>query len=334
MKKTIGLLGLLILLGAVFFYLKKEDDPMSKMTEERRFKVDDYKKIDKIVIKQNDSTEFVFKKQKEDWFVNDTVLVWPPQARLLLGVLARLKVDYTPPKAMVSNMEQSFKDFGIEVYAYDKRNNELLSFILGGVTPGEDGSYAKRIGYDQPFVVVMPNRTGGVRSYFNFKMKDLKNRYLFKSEWDEVKRVSLDYPKAPNKSFVLENDKGQYKISRFQKEGSSDSYKISKGRAEAYLMNFELLGFEAFENEHTKRDSISSLAPYASMTVELMDGTNKWIKLYPYDGMIENINLSEEFLNKGDFFRYLAPVSTGDFILIQQNNIGKTLKSYEYFKSK
>lgn len=334
MKRTILLLAVLAAaIGFWWFSESSEKTKMETLSAERTFKVDNVKDIHRMVI-QNANGDFDIRKTKEGWLVNDTVELWSPQLRQLYLAFGSLEVNYAPSKALLSTMQKSFKDHPIVARAYDKKGNELIGFILGGVTPDEKGTYAKRLDADNPFVIHIPGLQGNIRKRFSYKMKDLENRFFFEEEWDDINEVTVEYPRGFRTPFSLQKNGRSYEVQKLKSEGKADPLKIKKGRAEAYLMHFERLGFEAFENQHKQKDSITALVPFATITMKKDDGETKWMKLYPFNDNVENIDLSDTYLGQGKFFRYLAHTHKDDLILIQDGTIGKTLEQYETFLPK
>ena len=333
MRRTLILLGVLLVLGGLYFTLQTgEDRKMDALKSERSFSIESRKDVERIVIKNKEKEDLDFRKEGSSWYVNDTVLVWPPQMKTLLLSLESVAVDYTPPKALIPTMRKSFEEIGIQVIAYDKKGRELTNFVVGGVTPDERGTYGIKEGSDQPFILHIPLIEGGIRKRFDITAMDVKSRDLFLGPWTEVERVSVDYPHAPSSSFVVSKEGSEYFVRPIGNEGGSEGRKITKGEAEAYLMHFERLGFEAFERRYAKKDSLRQLQPYATVTVKRDDEEPKWIKLYPISHLTGDVDLSQEFYDSGELFRYLGDVSNGDFILIQQLTIGKALRTYESFK--
>ena len=332
MRRTLILLGVLLALGGLYFVLQnKEDRKIDELKSERSFGIEDRKLVERVVIKNREKEDLDFRKVDRSWYVNDSVLVWPPQMRTLLASLESVAVDYTPPKALVPTMKKSFEEIGIQVIAYDKKGRELTNFMIGGVTPDERGTYGIKTGATQPFILHVPLIEGGIRKRFDLTAMDVKSRDLFLGPWTGVEKVSVDYPHKPSSSFVLTKEGDSYSVRPIEQEGRSEGRRIGQGEAEAYLMHFERLGFEAFERRYPKKDSLRQLQPYATITVKRDGEDPKWVKLYPLSHVTGDVDLSQEFYKKGELFRYLGDVSNGDFILIQQLTIGKALRTYESF---
>jgi hypothetical protein len=261
------------------------------------------------------------------------VEAWMPTVKGFLGTLRDITLQYTPPKTANEHIASGMEEFGIEVRILNSKGEVLKHYMIGGVTPGENGTYAKLVGSDQPFVVHKKFSEGGLRKQFDRSVEEWRNRFIFQEEWDEISKVSVDYPKFPSRSFVIQKEnEDAYAVTRPGEPLGSSKLKLRRGEAEAYLMHFEEVGIESFENNHKQRDSILQIDPFVSLTLLKEDGERKWLKLYPLNHVTGEIDLSEGYVNSGQLFRFLGDYSSGDFIMIQHFTIGETLRKYDDFK--
>ncbi|MDX1685262.1 MAG: DUF4340 domain-containing protein [Saprospiraceae bacterium] len=323
------LIILLILLAAWLFVSQKEKSAMEELSYERDFSVEKIGQVGRIHIDYEEREPVDIIKKGDAWFLNDTMEIWKPTVSIILQTLRDLEVKYTPPKAALPGFRKDIDEFGIHVKVYNVQEDLMTAFSIGGVTPGEDGTFVLKEGSDQPFVVGIPYQEGTIRNRFFVDEEEWKNRWIFREDLESINKVSVDYSKFPQHSFVLERqDENEYAIARPNEEDLGEAPKIlNRGKAEAYLMAFEKVGIEAYENSYKKRDSIRALPHFARITVET-DSEVKWLKLYPINHKTGEVDLSKDFATSGQLFRYLGDYSSGDFVLIQHLTIGDALVTY------
>lgn len=333
MKRPLILLAILVVLMGVWLVTSnKEENKMEALSAERTFHISNVKDVHEVRMSYKDKEDVRIVKEEGRWYANDSLEVWGPTMQTLLGTLRDMRIEYTAPKAAKEKIQSDIAKFGVEVVALDDSGQELMAFTLGGVTPGENGTYAIKKGYDQAFVVGIPYQEGTIRNRFYINEEEWKNRWIFREHLKDIEKVTVDYPFFPSRSFVMERlGEDEYRIGRLEGESDvTDLQQVPVGTAEGYLMQFKEIGIEAYENAYKKKDSIRSLQPLVTLTVATRD-TQKWIKLYPINHETGEVDLSEEFLAKGQLFRFFGDYSSGDFVLIQFFTIGDALKKYADF---
>ncbi len=333
MRRTLLLLSLLlILLGVWWISREKKQEKIEVLTYERDFRIKEPKAVGAIELVYREKPSMRLEKRGKKWMLNDSIECWVPVVKGFLGSLRDMRVAYTPPSTANSKVLKDLETFGIDVKIFDKDQELIQAYTIGGVTPDERGTYAKKPDSDQCFVLHIPYQEGSLRRRFNLEISEWRNRFIFQEQWDEISKVTVDYAHYPDRSFVLtKEDKAEYSVMRPGENSLQTKRSISKGRAEAYLMHFEEIGIEAFENQYKKRDSVLTLQPFASVTLEKDDGEKKWIKLYPIHPQTGEVDVSEEHARTTQLFRFFGHFSSDDFVLIQHFTIGNALRSYSDF---
>ncbi|MEL6925913.1 MAG: hypothetical protein AAFO94_17860, partial [Bacteroidota bacterium] len=189
-------------------------------------------------------------------------------------------------------------------------------------------------GSNQPYVTHMNGFEGGLRVRFLLKEKDWRDRTIYDLQDSEIAAVSVEYPKQKNKSFRLQRTADGLEVVPFYEITPRINQPIHQGKAKGYLKGFEDLIAESFENNSPLRDSVSQLVPFSIIRVQRTDGTEKTIRLHPF-GYGDLYNEEGEPLptleNSSKIERYLADVSTGDFMLVQHLIFQRVLWGYEFF---
>jgi hypothetical protein len=188
-------------------------------------------------------------------------------------------------------------------------------------------------GAEQPYVVSLPSWEGNVRHRYSLKGDEWWDRTIIDKEVEDIKELTLEYPKQKNKSFRLVRDKNDYKITPFYDITPKINRPIKAGSGEAFLVNFENLGAEDFRNDLDIRDSISRQVPFAVLTIKDTKDEETVIKFHPIvlPGSKTDIKTGEFVIGQDFVERYFADIENGDFMMIQQRVFGKIFWAYEHF---
>lgn len=321
MKRTILFLIIFLILGSftTWYVLSKPDEKTSLAGADRRFKVENTEEIYKIFIADRDGAKTTLERKDGFWLYNGKYTARPNAIDNVLDAIRRVEIQYKPPTAAVKNMITSLATEGIKVEIYNKKNQLLKSYYIGGATADELGTYMIMDGAEQPYVASIPGWVGNLRFRFNLTGDDWRDKTVFGEKTENIESVSIEYPKNRNKSFRLAREGNSYKITPFYDVTPPIKRPYKEGSVERYLEGFRSLGAEAFENENPKRDSIRQLVPFSTITLKTTEGKEKVVKLFPLFSTSDQVE------------RYLADVSTGDFMLVQHLVFGKILWGYDFF---
>src|SRR5690606_3391994 len=152
--------------------------------------------------------------------------------------------------------------------------------------------------------------------------EDWRDRAVFSEKPEDIKSVSVEYPKQKDKSFRLEVENGNYKIEPFYDITPEIRRNMTSGMAEKYLTGFKGVFAEGFQNNHPKRDSIASLLPFCEVIVTKHNGDVKSVRFFPFTKIDKHGNPVEETPGQ-PVFRLNADCSWGDFMLVQQESFKK-----------
>ena len=216
---------------------------------------------------------------------------------------------------------------GIKVEVYDLKGE---TYYVGGVTQDERGTFMILEGSENPYVMHLPSWEGSVRGRFFFGDKNWRDKTVFSEKLENITSVSVEYPGRKDISFILEKQDADYTVRPFYKEIPVINNPLSKGAIEAYLMGFEKLGAEAFENENEKRDSLSAETPFSIITMKNNKGESKSIRLHP---LVER-DINNKPIANATVDRYFVNTNWGDYYLIQHIVFSKLLWAYDYFYEK
>jgi hypothetical protein len=330
MKRLLILILILILGGFATYKLTKKD-PYSTLGKDNDFAVTDTAKISRIFLADRKGNTADLKKIGVWWFVNNKFKVNPVVIESLLKTIFGLETQYRPTVQAAKTMVANLATNAIKVEIYNDKNKPIRVFYIGGVTPDESGTYAIMEGEEQPFVVGVKGKDGGVRVSFFTEEEKWRDKGIFRYKVEDIKSVSIEYPKLKNKSFKLEKTASGYTVEPFYNGVPRSKQKLNTSKVENYLTNFKKQIAEAFENKNPGRDSTIQLLPFCILNVEDIKGAKHEVKLYP---IIQTDRDGRMLLDSGkplQIERYFAYVDNTDLMLVQELVFGKLLWSYDYF---
>jgi hypothetical protein len=334
MNKTILLVMSLVVISIAAYFLITGSDNSSSIIDirDRQFSVEEREDIEKIFIAQRNGRQLIFEKMGGQWNIDGKYDAHPNVMENLLDVLCNLRMKYIPPPSSYENIYSAIGRLGIKVEVYGKNNELLKAYQVGGTTSGELGTIFIMDGYQQPYVMEMPNFEGSLRGRFLFDNVDqLRDRTIFDYDQKEIKSITIDYPKDQKSSFKLDLSNEKPEISRLLTDGYLQERQIKDGTVERFLRGFKDLDAEAFENQHELKDSIKNLLPIAKIRLEDFSGGKKEISLHALlDVFNSGINTRVVNIDKR-VERYFVDCDWGDFMLAQHLLLSKILWKHEEF---
>lgn len=334
MKKQVWVLVavLVVIIGITAWVVQKEQKKDTIQHPDRDFATENIEDVHRIFLADKKGKTIDLKRVNEKWIVNDKHEVFFNTMDVLLRTLKRLRVKYIPPKVAEEHIIKNLAASGIKVELYDKNNEVIKVFYVGSNTSDDLGTAFIMEGYSQPYVLTVAGHHGGIRTRFDLKEDDLIDRWLFTEEFDQIQKVSLEYPGLRNKSFVLKLVDGNYEVSPFYEITPRIRGEVIPAAVEAFLMGFEKLGAEAVINNSPDKDSVLNQVPFVIISLELKDGSEKELALYPiYDQISDDVRKVGNIQYETFVERYFAMSKNGNFYMTQHHIFGKVLWAYEHF---
>ncbi len=335
MDRTKILLIVFLLLGTVVGYLVfsngLEGDNTSLLVADRKFAPEDINQVNKIFIADRRGNKTLLTRQKGYWLYNDQYKARPNAIENLLDAVSRIQVKYKPPVAAVENMIKELSSQGIKVELYDKNDKVLKTYYIGGGTADERGTHAIMEGAEQPYVTHIPGWEGNIRFRYNLVGEDWRDKTLLSFQNEDIASISIEYPKQKNKSFILKKESNQYEVTPFYEITPRINRPLSSSKIEAYLMGYENIIAEAFENENPVRDSILQLVPFSIIRLKNREAKETELKLYPIVPKGVIIDPKTGLQQYGQIERFFVEYNETDFMLTQNIVINKILWAYDFF---
>lgn len=338
MTRTTWLLLSFFILGVIavaYTYFNREDALMRGLKAERNFAVKDVSRLRKIFIAQRDGETTLLEKKGSEWLYNGQHKARPNAIENLLDAIQRVEIDHIPAKAAIKNIVRNLAGEGIKVELYESGDKPIKTYYIGSGTQDERGVYMIIEGFDQPFVCHIPGWEGNLRYRYNLRGDDWRDKTVFAEDPDNIEKVSIEYPKQKNRSFKLERKGNSFDIRPFYEITPRFRLPYREGSAEAFLIGFESLVAEAFENETPAKDSVRQIIPFSIITVTNKQGKTTQAKLFPIfpEAVVSTDPKTGQWIgaNGATVERYFVDHSSGDFMLIQDRVFRKVLRGYEFF---
>lgn len=341
MKRTLILLILFLVLGAGAYYLMKNQDTSSTTSwnEAGDFAVDNVDDIYKIFIADKQNYRVLLERKNGYWTYNRKFKAKQTQIDDLLYTIKGVRMKYTTPRGAEDNMRKNLATSGVKVEIYDKNDNKMKVYYVGGSTANSLGTYYIMEGSTEPYVMHIPSFQGMLKGKFMKQDDDWKDLIMFGEQVEEIQSVSVDYPKQKSKSFKIDRTGvGEFDVKPFYDVTPEIKKTVLNAAVEKYLTGFSVMMAEAFENKNVLRDSIVNTLPFVSLSITNTKGETKTCKLFPIPQLDQYGNplLSTGVGMKGtqSIYRYFADYKDeyGDsFRLVQHRNFERLFWSYEYF---
>ncbi len=329
-RTTLFLLLLLLLVGGYFFFSKSSTElKMERLAEDRKFVVDDIDEVKKIFIAYRDKPSVTLTKEKDKWRLDEKYDANPYVMEGILEVLKRARIQFVPTEAEVESTLPVLAAKGIKIEAYDKNDEKLLGYYIGGVTQNEKGTHFFKEGADKTFVMELPYGETNIRQRFEIRYDDWKTRLIFADRIEEIKSVKVDYPKAPTHGYVIERKEDEFTIRPSVLDQPKNAGELKPSVFEKYLVTFKGVNYAEFINEAVVKDSVLATPPF--MTTELVNVHNDTARLalWPKRALISTPMQAHD---KGqEYFSYFALNNHGDFGTVQHHVVRGTIGGYDGF---
>ncbi len=324
------LVSFLIIGGLTLFYwFQPEDRNSTLLFEERAFAVEDTASIHKIFLADRLGHTTTLERQGQGWLYNAKYPANMNVVENLLDVIQRVKMQFKPPNAAVPNLVKSLATEGIKVEIYNRQDELMKAYYIGGSTPDERGTYILVEGAEQPYVASIPGWTGNIRFRYNLLGDDWRDKAIFRTSAEDIQSISINYPLQRSESFKLTREGDGFELRPYYDLTTPSPKTPSKGKIEAFLYLFNPIIAESFINKHPQKDSILQQIPFCEIRLETKRGEVKEVSFHPRYLPIApqgGANTSQRIVE-----RYYAHVNQNDFMLVQNEVFKQVFWGYAFF---
>ena len=329
-KSLLWLVGLLIVILSIFWYLQKQETEVKATAyPDREFSIKDETQISRVFIADLQGRKMNLTKQEGGlWLINDSVKASVTIMDQVLYTLSKIRIDHIPPETMNKTIFDAMRTSGIKIEAYNAENQKLRSLILGPGTHDERGSYMMVEGQKQPYAMKLPGHTGTLRPLFDLRSVEAwRSRDWISIQPEEIKSVQVNYPRQKGSGFTI-----QRKADSLQLKAESDLVEISQKAPsqrllESYFEGFTYVPLFRREDDNPKKDSIMSLTPHIEMRIALTSGDVEELALIPAIGRLDDGSLNLE----GRFPNYWVVQKPGRIQTVQVAQLKQWLRDYRSF---
>ena len=287
MKKSTLILLLLFLASgaATVWYLQQPEEKATSMIDaDADFRITDTEQIGKIFLASRiRGTQFVLERKGDDWFVNDSIPIYPEIITNLMTAIRTMKIKYRPAKAAIPNIAKELAVDQVKTEIYDRQGKLMKSYYVGGETSDARGTYVIMEGSEKPMVMQIPGMTGSFKVRYDLGFLDLMDKAIYREDPEQIEYVSLEYPKQRNKSFILDLSSGKAEVTPFHKTTPRMNRPTDAGQVQRYLQNFEKVIAESLVRNENGIKAFDGTLPFCTLKIRRKNGTTKDIIFYPRD---------------------------------------------------
>lgn len=287
MKKSTLLLLLLFLASgaATVWYLQQPEAKKTTMLDaDADFRIEDTDQIGKIFLASRiRGTQFTLERKGDDWFVQDSLLVYPQIITNIMIAIRTMKIKYRPAKAAIPNIVKELAVDQVKTEIYDREGNLMKSYYVGGETGDARGTYVIMAGSEQPMVMKLPGVTGSFKVRYDLGLLDILDKAIFREDPEQIEYVSIDYPKQRNKSFALDLSSGKPLVTPLYETTPRINKPVDAGQVQRYLQVYEAVYAENLVRNKNGIEAFESTLPFCTMKIRRKDGTVKDLIFYPRD---------------------------------------------------
>jgi len=336
MSRNLLLLLTILILGGLIYFLKTNDEKAGLDDEStRNFNIENVDDISKIFIAQKGTESLTFTREKGSWLMNGKYKANQNAMDNILNFFKSNRIDFIPSKNATNNIVKEISMIGIKVEVYDKSDNLMKSFYIGGNTPNERGSYFLMEHAAQPYVLEVPSSVSVLRERFLRSFDDWRSYEVFEYDIEDLKRISVNYPKQKNHSFTIDIINGN-KVEPYYPDAVKYFEGANQNIVDAYVEGYKVLYSQAVYNTYSLKDSISNLVPFASFEIEQKNNDIFTVNLFSFNDVLKPEYRSNpmNLQNVNQIEKFYASSSDDDFFVIQSNLVKKLLRSYAHFFEK
>ncbi len=338
MKRNLILLGIVIILGVLAFFIvktnKNKDTYIDYDMSYREFAIKNVDDIQKIVLINRDEYKGINTLERKDnyWTINKKYKANPTLIANLLSVIKRIEIDYVPPNVAIENIMKDMIYNSVKVEIYDKDGKAMKKYYVGGSPARSKGTFFLMEGAARPLVMNMRNFVGNLRVRFAYNEAAWRDKTILAENPKNIQQVDVDYYYAPNSSFSIKKEDKNYYINHT--DNTKDRKRVNTKKADSYLLEFEKKYAEGIENNDEVIKMTLERAPIAAINIKRVDGSSNSLKFYMIPWNDKKVEKDKSGINKylnQSILRYYAEDENGDIFLVQYETLKDIFIGYDFF---
>lgn len=335
-KKLFYLLASLLVLAVALYFISQNSGNTLK-TDQTEFAVTDTASITKIFIADTQGNSTLLKRINGEWYLDEEGenMARKDAVDYILKILPTLSIKAPVATNSVPAMIERLNIFHkkVEIY-FDGEQSPSKTIYIGDATQDHYGNLAlletKKNGKGKtPYYIQSDGKRGHLSPIFFTNELEWAHTSVFEFKPEEIKRIAVNYPEFPGKSFeiVKQDTSLMVKNPKTEAKGAFDKF-----FTEVYLNNYEKVFYETEDYilDAQQTDSLLQIIPFATITVETTKGT-KSISLIRKKSEISTIDLVEQIVPYDKDRCY--GIFNNKIILCQYFTFDKLLLDYrDFFK--
>ena len=319
MKKTYILLGVLLVMAGLYFFLVHDRGQTSMNPSDIAFAIEDTGAVNRIVLTQYREGEVISHMQLDrqpnnQWYLNGEYPVYSHRINYLLETMHLIHVKEKLIDEGINSALGILDTYHTHMEAFGEEGL-IKSYKIGTDAQGSRGTLMQLTDSELPFIVELPGMQGFVNSRYTLDPKVWRENLLFSANLEKIKSISIAYP-DPSRSFQLirENVEGPWRL--FASEDNLD-----EGQLQAYLENFTgQINGETFAAQDFpgKFEELKSKTPDVIFSVSYFDLDPRTIYLFEREDNRNNffgwVEGDEELLTIQHFVFDKFLVDRGSFL--------------------
>lgn len=331
MKKLVWGIAAVLVLAAIAFWLYSKRDvntTMEDLAREYTIRVEDTAAITRIVLQDKSPSKTELSRVNGKWMVNGEVPARMDAIEVLLETIYRVELKNFVPEKTKNEILNRIATYGIEVEVY-AGEDEVRHFYVGAETQDQLGTYMMNHGATQPFAMYMPGFNGYLSTRFFTRPEMWRDRIMFGWEPNQIKSISLEYPKEGN-GFTLVNKENGWDVANQQ--GAPLAADPSKSNYYAAL--FKTLKYEGAitpdDPIYARKDSLLASTPVFVLTVAPKEGSARVLQAYRIKAAEDAVD-SQGNPREFDPDRLHGVLNNGDMVLLQYFGLQQVLVPNSWF---
>ena len=291
MNRKLILFVLLLVLGAVAFWMWSRSAPTTLDTPLSDFAVADTNRVSRIFISDQHGRTIDLKRMKAGWTVNDIYMAKQFDVNLLLRTFKRVQVKSPVPKSSEATALRMMGAVARKVEIYEGADVPSKIWIVGHSTKDHFGTFMllEKPGVGRssvPFIMDMSGFNGILNTRFHTELDNWRSTELFAyRDLRNVASMELETPLAPTTSYRIDQTPDG-RVSLFNGQGQAMPFDtvLVKGA----LLPLREVNYEAIERKMAprSRDSLLAATPNHILRLKLRNGDTRLTKFWymPYGG--------------------------------------------------
>ena len=281
MKKNLIALLILLVLGAIAYYVYQQRGSGTIKPALHDFAIEDTAGITKIFLADKmGQTVFLERKSDREWTVNKNHKARKDAVDVLLKTIKRVEMSAPVAKTAHDNIVRLMagKSTKVEIYKGDEK---VKTYYVGDATKDNQGTYMLIEGSSTPFVCHIPGFIGYLSGRYMTRPLEWRDSEIFAYSLPEIAEIKVEFHQEPERSFKITHSKDRvvqlFKLYPKQELVTNmDTVNVKR-----YMLEYQNVRFEGIQPYDAARvDSIANSQPYFTVSVTGREGETKTATSY------------------------------------------------------